>query len=127
MHLSSLLNRLRNIFLLFFSAKTEKCPSNKFDCYNNGSVCIEPTKLCDTRMDCDNYADEENSLCESKNIFYNLLKTLVDTSFLLTLMYHLEKKKKSYIILNVGKGTKPCAFIFIVIKLCTSVFHSIVC
>lgn len=95
MHLSSLLkNRLRNIFLLLFSAKTEKCPSNKFDCYNNGSVCIEPTKLCDTRMDCDNYADEENSLCESKNIFYNLLKTLVDTSFLLTLMYHLEKKKK---------------------------------
>lgn len=44
-------------------------------------------------MDCDNYADEENSLCESKNIFYNLLKTLVDTSFLLTLMYHLEKNK----------------------------------
>lgn len=77
-------------------------------------------------MDCDNYADEENSLCESKNIFYNLLKTLVDTSFLLTLMYHLEKKN-SYIILNVGKGTKPCTFIFIVIKLCTSVFHSIVC
>lgn len=47
-------------------------------------------------MDCDNYADEENSLCESKNIFYNLLKTLVDTSFLLTLMYHLEKKKIIY-------------------------------
>lgn len=95
MHLSSLLNRLRNI-IFFFPAKTEKCPSNKFDCYNNGSVCIEPTKLCDTRMDCDNYADEENSLCESKNIFYNLLKTLVDTSFLLTLMYHLEKKKFIY-------------------------------
>lgn len=48
-------------------------------------------------MDCDNYVDEENSFCESKNIFYNFLKILVDIFFLLTFMYYFEKKN-NYIL-----------------------------
>ncbi|XP_022317030.2 low-density lipoprotein receptor-like isoform X2 [Crassostrea virginica] len=41
------------------------CPSDKFDCYKNGTLCIEASKLCDGRKDCENFADEGNELCET--------------------------------------------------------------
>ncbi|XP_061175466.1 very low-density lipoprotein receptor-like isoform X1 [Saccostrea echinata] len=41
------------------------CPADRFDCYKNGSLCIEASKLCDSRKDCENFADEDNTLCET--------------------------------------------------------------
>nr|XP_022328442.1 uncharacterized protein LOC111127521 [Crassostrea virginica] len=46
------------------STPTALCPSDKFDCYKNATLCIEASKLCDSRKDCENLADEDSELCE---------------------------------------------------------------
>lgn len=59
--------------LFLTAAQQSKCPSDKFDCYKNGSLCIEATKLCDSRKDCANFADEDNELCACKNLLSCIL------------------------------------------------------
>jgi hypothetical protein len=63
----------RCVMLFLSAAQKIQCRSDQFDCYKNGSLCIEATKLCDNRMDCANFADEDNELCACKtSIFISL-------------------------------------------------------
>lgn len=79
MHVSLAADSLVVELCVIFSTATPVplCPSDKFDCYKNGTLCIEASKLCDGRKDCENFADEGNELCESKN----LVDSLCDCSY----------------------------------------------
>jgi hypothetical protein len=78
--------------MLFLSAAQKiQCPSDQFDCYKNGSLCIEATKLCDNRMDCADFADEDNELCACKTslIFISLNRYFYFSStFIRRLAFH---------------------------------------